>query len=140
MSLILALLAALLLGAFATSTGSSDPAPPATSAIASTVAAPTCGASCDWQLAGVTLTWSGGFAGQPARTVSVTEPARLATLAALLPAELPDPATIQQNGCADCYDYVLTITPVGAAARTYEANDVNMPESLSPLVAALRAG
>lgn len=83
------------------------------------------------------LTWSGGFTGQPARTVVVSDEAGLAELAGLVPDPLPAPPS-GETGCADCFEYVLVLE-LGGQERTYAFDDANQPESLAPLVGALRA-
>lgn len=136
---IIGILAALLAlfgfaGSSGTSTGSGTAPPPTTASTG-----PTCVDACGLPLSRVTLTWSGGFTGQAPQTVTVTDPARLAELSALVPTTLPDlPA--EQMGCADCYSYRLEIVPQSGEARTYETDDANLPPSLEPLVRKLRDG
>jgi len=101
--------------------------------------APTCGtgeAGCAPAPTRLSLTWSGGFDGQPEQTITITDPARLAALAAYVPASLPD-APVGPTGCADCRSYHLEID-TGGETVTYDADDANLPEGLAPLIAAMR--
>lgn len=84
----------------------------------------------------VTFERSGGVAAprEPSRIV-VTDPAQLATLAALVPGPVRAP-TGGPTGCADCRAYSVTLVD-GATVGTYRFTEDAVPPALRRLVAAL---
>jgi hypothetical protein len=78
----------------------------------------------------------GGIAFQ-AYSFTIDDPAKLAELAALLPAELPQIGE-PQGACADCWSYRFVFDYVDAnEAVLREYDDANIPDSLQAFTAAI---
>ncbi|MEZ5100335.1 MAG: hypothetical protein R3C15_11170 [Thermoleophilia bacterium] len=91
-------------------------------------------------LTSITLDRTGGFAPEPGGTRwQITDPGELAELAPLVPVPLPPSnGEPEPTGCADCFEYVLTIeTPTGTFTGRWD--DVSLPGPFSALVSAISA-
>ena len=79
---------------------------------------------------------AGGIAFE-AYSFTIDDPAQLAELAALLPAELPQIGE-PQGACADCWSYRFVFDYVDAnEAILREYDDVSVPDSLQAFTAAI---